>query len=195
MTRPHLLDALRDTVLLCDGGMGSRVQALPLDVELDYHGKENCTDVLNLSRPDVVREIHRSYFAAGADMVETNTFGGSPVTLGEFDLADRAFEINKRGGELAREEAARFLQAYQRTIDWMYGDDPRAIDWFAEGAGATQAQAQKARAEFYPKEALRLGPPSNLELSTQQALELKRIPRPLTEEQVARLIQVPWTPA
>ena len=63
MTRPHLLDALRDRVLLCDGGMGSRVQALTLDVEKDYWGRENCTDVLVLSRPDLVREIHRGYFA------------------------------------------------------------------------------------------------------------------------------------
>ena len=108
MTRPHLLDALRDRVLLCDGGMGSRVQALTLDIEKDYWGRENCTDVLVLSRPDLVREIHRGYFEAGADMVETNTFGGSPVTLGEFDLADRAFEINQRAGELAREAAEQF---------------------------------------------------------------------------------------
>ena len=73
MSRPHLLEALRDRVLLCDGGMGSRVQALTLDVEQDYWGQENCTEVLNLSRPDLVREIHRGYFEAGADMVETNT--------------------------------------------------------------------------------------------------------------------------
>ena len=105
---PHLLDALRDTVLLCDGGMGSRVQSMTLDVDRDFHGKENCTDVLNLSRPDLVRDLHRGYFEAGADMVETNTFGGSPVTLAEFDIADRAFEINKLGGELAREAADQF---------------------------------------------------------------------------------------
>jgi 5-methyltetrahydrofolate--homocysteine methyltransferase len=55
-----------------------------------------------------VREIHRGYFAAGADMVQTNSFGGSPITLGEFDLADRAFEINKLAGELAREAAESF---------------------------------------------------------------------------------------
>ena len=116
MTRPHLLDALRDRVLLCDGGMGSRVQALTLDVERDYWGRENCTDVLVLSRPDMVREIHKGYFAAGADMVETNTFGASPITLGEFDLADRAFEINRRAGELAREAADSFADGRDRWV-------------------------------------------------------------------------------
>jgi 5-methyltetrahydrofolate--homocysteine methyltransferase len=116
MTRPHLLDALRDTVLLCDGGMGSRVQALTLDVERDFWGRENCTDVLVLSRPDLVREIHRGYFAAGADMVETNTFGAQRVTLGEFDLAERAFEINKRAGELAREAAEDFADGRHRYV-------------------------------------------------------------------------------
>ena len=116
MSRPHLLDALRDTVLLCDGAVGTRVMGMTLDVEQDFHGKENCTDVLNISRPDLVRDIHRSYFEAGADMVETNTFGGSPVTLGEFDIADRAFEINKRGGELAREAAEQFSDGRHRWV-------------------------------------------------------------------------------
>jgi 5-methyltetrahydrofolate--homocysteine methyltransferase len=116
MSRPHLLDALRDTVLLCDGGMGSRVQALTLDIERDYWGRENCTDVLCLSRPDMVREIHRGYFEAGADMVETNTFGASAVTLGEFDLGERAFEINKIAGELAREAAESFADGRHRWV-------------------------------------------------------------------------------
>src|SRR5580704_4872289 len=116
MARPHLLDALRDTVLLCDGAVGTRVMGMTLDVEQDYHGKENCTDVLNLSRPDLVRDIHRGYFEAGADMVETNTFGGSPVTLAEFDIADRAFEINRRGAELAREAADQFSDGRHRWV-------------------------------------------------------------------------------
>jgi 5-methyltetrahydrofolate--homocysteine methyltransferase len=119
MSRPHLLDALSDRVLLCDGGMGSRVQAMDLDVERDFWGKENCTDVLVLSRPDVVREIHRGYFEAGADMVLTNTFGGSPVTLAEFELEDRAFELNKAAVELAREAAEGFADGRHR---WVVGD-------------------------------------------------------------------------
>ena len=116
MTRPALLDALRDRVLLCDGGMGSRVQALTLDVERDYWNRENCTEVLNLSRPDLVRDIHIGYFAAGADMVETNSFGGSPITLGEFDLQDRTHEINQRAAELAREAAESFADGRDRWV-------------------------------------------------------------------------------
>jgi 5-methyltetrahydrofolate--homocysteine methyltransferase len=116
MTRAHLLDALRDNVLLADGAVGTRVQALTLEVERDFWDKENCTEVLNLSRPDLVREIHRGYFAAGSDMVETNTFGGSPITLGEFDLAERAFEINKIAGELAREAADQFSDGRHRWV-------------------------------------------------------------------------------
>ncbi|MFC7473545.1 methionine synthase [Dankookia sp. GCM10030260] len=119
MSRPPLLEALRNRVLLCDGGMGSRVQALTLDIDKDYWGKENCTDVLNLSRPDLVREIHRGYYEAGADMVLTNSFGGSPVTLGEFELEDRAFEICKASGELAREAAESFADGRDR---WVIGD-------------------------------------------------------------------------
>ncbi len=119
MSRPHLLDALRDQVLLCDGGFGARIQGMTLDIERDFWGRENCTEVLNLSRPDIVREIHRSYYAAGADMVLTNTFGGSPVTLGEFELSDRAFEINKLAVEIAREAAEEFRDGRHR---WVVGD-------------------------------------------------------------------------
>ncbi len=103
-----LLDILKERVLLCDGAMGSRVQALTLDVEKDYWGQENCTDILTRSRPDIVRDVHRGYLAAGADLIITNTFGASPVTLGEFDLASEAFALNKESAELAREVAEEF---------------------------------------------------------------------------------------
>ena len=104
----RILEALGERVLLCDGAMGSRVQSLDLDIERDYWGKENCTEVLNLSRPDMVREIHRGYLAAGSDMVQTNSFGGSPLTLAEFDLADKAHEINRLAAQLARETVDEF---------------------------------------------------------------------------------------
>ncbi len=116
MSRPHLLEALRGRVLLCDGAIGTRVQAMPLDTEADFWGRENCTEVLNLSRPDLVRDLHRGYFEAGADLVQTNSFGGSPITLGEFGLAERAFEINRVAAELAREAAAMFADGRDRWV-------------------------------------------------------------------------------
>ncbi|MBC7941944.1 MAG: homocysteine S-methyltransferase family protein, partial [Chitinophagaceae bacterium] len=116
MSRPHLLEALAAQVLLCDGGMGSRVQAANLDVIKDYWDNENCTEILNLSRPDLVREIHRGYYEAGADMVLTNTFGSSPITLGEFDLTEKTDEINKRAVELAREAAESFADGRHRYV-------------------------------------------------------------------------------
>src|SRR5271165_822280 len=97
------LDALNERVLLCDGAIGTRVQAQPLDLHADFLGQENCTEILNRSRPDLVREIHRSHLEAGSDVIQTNSFGGSPITLAEFDLADAALELNRRAGELARE--------------------------------------------------------------------------------------------
>jgi 5-methyltetrahydrofolate--homocysteine methyltransferase len=111
-----ILGALQDQVLLCDGGTGSRVQAMALEIDRDYWGQENCTEVLNLSRPDLVRELARGYFSAGSDIVQTNTFGGSPITLAEFGLGDRAREISKVAAELAREAAQEFVDGRTRFV-------------------------------------------------------------------------------
>src|SRR6516225_3460806 len=105
----HILDYLADRVLLCDGAMGTEVQAQNLDIVHDFHNHENCTEILCESRPDLVREIHRSYLAAGCDAIAaTNSFGGSPITLNEFGIGDKAFALNKTAAELAREAIAEF---------------------------------------------------------------------------------------
>lgn len=107
---------LKDNVLLLDGAMGTQIQALDWDIEKDFWGKENCSEVLNLSKPDFVREVHRKYYAAGADAVETNTFGASEVTLQEFDLQDQCEEINIKACELAREAAEEFSDGRPRFV-------------------------------------------------------------------------------
>jgi len=112
----RLLDSLRERVLLCDGGMGSRVQAMDLDVARDYGGQENCTEILNQTRPDIVRTIHAGYLQAGADMVQTNSFGGSPLTLAEFGLQAQAFDLNRIAAELAREAIAGFSDGRERFV-------------------------------------------------------------------------------
>ena len=104
----RFLKALEERVLLCDGGLGSHLQSLDLDIEHDFRGAENCSEILNESRPDVVKAFHRGFLEAGADCVETNTFGGSPITLGEFDMESLAFDLNRRAAELAKETVAEF---------------------------------------------------------------------------------------
>jgi 5-methyltetrahydrofolate--homocysteine methyltransferase len=106
----HILDYLADRVLLCDGAMGTEVQAQNLDIVHDFHNHENCTEILCESRPDLVRDIHRAYLAAGSDAIQTNSFGGSPITLNEFGIAEKAFALNKTAAELAREAIAEFAQ-------------------------------------------------------------------------------------
>lgn len=100
---------LRDKVLLLDGGMGTQIFARSPTVE-DYGGAalEGCVDLLTERRPQWIREIHESYFKAGADAVETNTFGANPLVLGEFGLADKAYALNVQAASLAKEVARGF---------------------------------------------------------------------------------------
>lgn len=102
------LEFVDSQVLLLDGAMGTQIQGADLEVEKDYWGQENCSEILNLSRPDFIRNVHMKYFAAGSDAVETNTFGGSTLTLEEFGLGEKTIEINRRACELAHEAIAEF---------------------------------------------------------------------------------------
>ncbi len=106
----QILKALGERVLLCDGAFGSRIQAMDLDVERDYQGAENCTEILNVSRPKIVQQIHEGYLEAGSDVIQTNSFGGSPLTLAEFGIADESFALNYLAGELARAAVRNFAK-------------------------------------------------------------------------------------
>src|SRR6202008_5162182 len=101
------LQTVRERVVIYDGAMGTNIQKRNPTLD-DYWGKENCSEVLVLSRPDIIRDIHASFFEVGCDVVETNTFGGSSIVLGEFDLRDRVREINVKAAQLAREVAQQF---------------------------------------------------------------------------------------
>ncbi|QRE81276.1 methionine synthase [Rhodococcus ruber] len=99
-----LLDALSQRVVVGDGAMGTMLQAADLSLD-DFRGLEGCNEILNDSRPDVIRGIHRAYFEAGADAVSTNTFGCNLPNLADYDIADRIRDLSERGARLAREVA------------------------------------------------------------------------------------------
>jgi 5-methyltetrahydrofolate--homocysteine methyltransferase len=101
-----LRTALAERVLVLDGAMGTMLQAASLGAA-DFGGPalEGCNEHLNLTRPDVVQGIHRAYVEAGADCVSTNTFGCAPYVLGEYGLAERAWEISHAAARLARASA------------------------------------------------------------------------------------------
>ncbi|WP_232664149.1 methionine synthase [Pseudonocardia sp. TRM90224] len=107
--QPHafdttFMDTLAERVVIADGAMGTMLQAADLGLD-DFAGLEGCNEILNDTRPDVVRHIHRAYFEAGADAVETNTFGANLPNLADYDIADRIEELAFKGAQLAREVA------------------------------------------------------------------------------------------
>src|SRR4051812_15677702 len=99
-----LKQALTERVLVLDGAMGTAIQGKDLTAK-DFGGEEleGCNENLVLTRPDVIRSIHDAYLEAGCDIVETNTFGGTPLVLDEYGLGAQAFEINRVAAQLARE--------------------------------------------------------------------------------------------
>ena len=99
-----LRHALATRVVVADGAMGTMLQAHDLSLD-DFEGYEGCNEVLNVTRPDVVRSVHDAYFAVGVDAVETNTFGANLANLGEYDIADRIEELARAGASAAREVA------------------------------------------------------------------------------------------
>ena len=99
-----ILAALAERVLICDGAMGTMLQRANLTPE-DFDGKDGCNELLCRTRPDVIANVHREYFLAGADIVETNTFGSTPLVLAEYGIADQAYELSRLAAAIAREVA------------------------------------------------------------------------------------------
>ena len=124
-----LQEALAERVLVLDGATGTWLQGQNLTAE-DFGGPEleGCNENLVFTRPDVVRRMHEEYLASGADLVETDTFGGTPLVLAEYGLADKALEQNAAAARLAREAAAKFsTPARPRFVIGSMGPTTKAI--------------------------------------------------------------------
>lgn len=112
MAKISMKEQLKKKILILDGAMGTMLQQESLTVE-DFGGEEyeGCNEILNLTRPDIIQKIHETYLEAGADLIETNTFGGTSLVLAEYDIPEKAYEINRKGAELARLAADKWSTA------------------------------------------------------------------------------------
>ncbi len=100
----ELRRALAERVVVADGAMGTMLQAHDLSLD-DFQGYEGCNEILNATRPEVVRAVHDAYFEVGCDAVETNTFGANFANLAEYDIPERIHELSESGARIARESA------------------------------------------------------------------------------------------
>ncbi|WP_327685094.1 methionine synthase [Streptomyces sp. NBC_00467] len=105
-----LREALATRVVVADGAMGTMLQAQDPTLE-DFQDLEGCNEILNVTRPDIVRTVHSAYFEVGVDCVETNTFGANLAALGEYDIPERVRELSESGARIAREVADEFTAA------------------------------------------------------------------------------------
>ncbi|MBZ5655357.1 MAG: methionine synthase [Acidobacteriia bacterium] len=103
----NFLQTVNERVVVYDGAMGTNIQARNPSVD-DFWGKEGCNEILVLSRPDIIKDIHSAFFSVGCDVVETNTFGATRVVLAEYDLADKVGELNLAAARIAKEVAQQF---------------------------------------------------------------------------------------
>ncbi|MFK0220570.1 methionine synthase [Streptomyces vinaceus] len=114
-----LREALATRVVVADGAMGTMLQAQDPSME-DFQQLEGCNEVLNVTRPDIVRSVHDAYFAVGVDCVETNTFGANFAALAEYDIPERNFELSESGARIAREVADEYTAGTGRQR-WVLG--------------------------------------------------------------------------
>ena len=127
--RAQLIRDLDQRILCLDGATGTWFQAQDLSAS-DFGGEqfEGCNENLVLTRPDLILDLHRAYLKAGADIIETNTFGGTPIVLAEYPpLQTKAYEINRRAAELARQAAAEFDTDHLHYVAGSIGPTTKAI--------------------------------------------------------------------
>src|SRR5881628_3215494 len=115
---------LRSRIAILDGAMGTMIQAHRLD-EAGFRGRQfanhrydlkGCNDLLCLTRPELVEAIHRQYLDAGADIIETNTFNSTAISLADYHLESLAYEMSKAGAECARRAADRLMSEHPKRV-------------------------------------------------------------------------------
>jgi len=118
MKKPDIRELIKERILVLDGAMGTMIQRHTLD-ENDFrkgwfenhtHPLKGNNDLLSLTRPEIIKEIHRAYFAAGADIAETNTFSGTTIAQADYALEHAVYDINYHSAKIAKEVADEFTE-------------------------------------------------------------------------------------
>ena len=113
MQKPAIQELLKERILVLDGAMGTMIQRHTLEEE-DFRGDrfknhhkplKGSNDLLSITRPEIIKDIHRQYFEAGADIVETNTFSGTTIAQADYGLEDAVYDINYESAKIAKEVA------------------------------------------------------------------------------------------
>lgn len=167
-----LTEAIREHVILFDGGMGTEIQKLNPEPD-DFPGKnDGFNDGLNITKPDWIKKIHRDYLMAGADCIETNSFGSNLFKLKEYGYGDKAVEMNQRAAELAREVCNEFEDRYRYVIGSI---GPTGFLPSSEDQDLGKVSPQQIIEGFMPQsEGLLLGGVDSLLIETSQdILEVK----------------------
>lgn len=167
-----LTEAVREHIILFDGGMGTEIQKLNPEPD-DFPGKnDGFNDGLNITKPDWIKKIHRDYLMAGADCIETNSFGSNLFKLKEYGYGDKAVEINQRAAELAREVCNEFEDRYRYVIGSI---GPTGFLPSSEDQDLGKVSPQQIIEGFMPQsEGLLLGGVDSLLIETSQdILEVK----------------------
>ena len=156
----QLPEILKQRIVILDGAMGTMIQRYKL-TEADYRGERFAShhvdvkgnnELLLLTRPDVIREIHEQYLAAGADLIETNTFGATSVAQEDYDMAELAYEMNVVAAQIAREACDQYSTPDKpRFVAGAFGPTPRtaSISPDVNDPGARNIDYEQLRAAYY----------------------------------------------
>ena len=154
----HLATLLRERIVIIDGAMGTMIQTYKLG-ENDFRGErfrswhkdvQGLNDLLNLTKPSVIEEIHRQYLEAGADIIETNTFNAQAISLADYGMERLAYEIAKAGAECGRRAADAVMTAQPNRVCFVAGaigptTKTTSISTDVNNAGARGATRDAAR--------------------------------------------------
>ena len=111
----NFIDLCKEKIIFFDGAMGTSIQSYPLSID-DFEGHEGCNEILVKTKPNIIKEIHESFLKIGCDVVETNSFGSNSIVLGEYNIAEKSYELSFESAKIAKEITNSFSNSKPRFV-------------------------------------------------------------------------------